>query len=84
MKLKIPRFRKKAAVSPPCAVCEGYGTLPCAEVYLRDPVCTCGAGEFDELTLHDIDCDTVPCPFCPLGEDAQAATENAARGGVPA
>lgn len=49
-----------------CAVCDGYGTVPRSTVLNRAPVCTCGAGAYDELTLHDVHCDTVPCPFCQL------------------
>lgn len=85
MKLKIlSRFRKKASrlVAGGCFVCEGYGTIPAGKIFTRSPRCTCGAGWYDELTLHDIHCDTVPCPFCQLDEDAQNAMENAARGGV--
>lgn len=51
---------------PFCAVCDGLGWLNGWYVYDRDLVCTCGAGPADELTLHAGDCDSVPCPFCPL------------------
>jgi hypothetical protein len=54
-----------------CAVCEGYGTVQRSYVFGDDPVCTCDAGEFDELTLHDPHCDTVPCPCCPAGAYAR-------------
>lgn len=65
--VRIPRLGRRLS-GPRCSVCEGYGTLPCAEVFPRDPVCTCGAGEFDEMTVHAADCDTVPCPFCQLAD----------------
>jgi hypothetical protein len=50
-----------------CNVCDGFKTL-IAEAYLpgHEPVCTCGAGPLDKVTLHDVNCDTVPCPFCQL------------------
>lgn len=50
-----------------CSVCDGFGTVPRSAVFLPAlRVCTCGAGPFDEMTLHDVHCDTVPCPFCQL------------------
>jgi hypothetical protein len=49
---------------PHCVVCEDFKVLP--RLHAGEPVCTCGAGPLDELTMHDITCDTVPCPFCDL------------------
>jgi hypothetical protein len=46
-----------------CSVCDGAGYLSGSFVFARDPACTCGAGPLDELTLHDVACDAVPCPF---------------------
>lgn len=62
----------------PCALCEGYGTVPRSFAFGDDPVCDCGAGEFDELTFHDVNCDTVPCPACP--ERAPSAVRRAVAG----
>jgi hypothetical protein len=69
----LRRLARRPASSP-CAPCEGYGTVPGAEVFLRDPDCTCGAGDYDDLTFHDIACDTVPCPFCQLLPDKKLRT----------
>jgi hypothetical protein len=49
-----------------CAPCAGFHVLPGGYVFGRGTACTCGAGPVDELTLHTVDCDTVPCPFCQL------------------
>jgi hypothetical protein len=54
-----------------CDVCSALGTVPAGPVFGRGPQCTCGAGPFDELTLHAGDCDTVPCPFCQLLGDPE-------------
>ena len=48
-----------------CPVCEGFGTVP-RSLVPSSRICTCGAGPVNELTLHDVHCDTVPCPFCQL------------------
>lgn len=65
-------MRRPAYVS--CAVCDGYGRVSCDYVYNRETRCTCGQGS-DVLAMHDIACDTVPCPFCPLlGERALRRT----------
>ena len=61
--MKFPVLKRRKAPRALCSVCEGYGIVARAEVYLRDPVCDCGAGPYDELTLHAPDCDSVPCPF---------------------
>jgi hypothetical protein len=47
--------------------CAGTGWLSCEWLYKYDPACTCGAGDpNDHNLLHDVSCDSVPCPFCPL------------------
>ena len=53
-----------------CPVCEGFRVLP--RLHVLGLVCTCGAGPLDELTLHDVACDTVPCPFCQLADTSLA------------
>ena len=49
-----------------CPVCDGFRVLP--RLHHFGLVCTCGAGPVDEMTLHDVACDTVPCPFCQLAD----------------
>jgi hypothetical protein len=51
-----------------CDVCDGLKSVLADILFERDRVCTCGVTLHDipELTLHDVDCDTVPCPFCQL------------------
>lgn len=49
-----------------CGVCNDAHALPGAFAFGRDSECTCGAGPYDDWTLHDPGCDTVPCPFCQL------------------
>jgi hypothetical protein len=54
-----------------CAVCEDFGSVPSGWVYASPGInCTCGAvpDELAELTFHDPQCDTLPCPFCQLLE----------------
>jgi hypothetical protein len=47
--------------------CAGVGWLGREWLYVREPACTCGAGDpADPAVLHDVSCDSVPCPFCPL------------------
>ena len=47
--------------------CAGTGWLGLEWLEQREPQCTCGAGApDDELLQHDVSCDGVPCPFCPL------------------
>ena len=59
-------FSRRRRKSPwRCEVCCDYGTLIASDWLRRDPACTCGAGDDSILVLHDRDCDTVPCPFCP-------------------
>jgi hypothetical protein len=54
----------EAVNSCPCA---GTGWLGREWLENREPACTCGEQTDDfEHTLHAIDCDAVPCPFCPL------------------
>jgi hypothetical protein len=63
-----------------CDVCDDNRFLSGDYVYGRDSVCTCGAvttqgrlpDELAELVLHDVACDTVPCPFCLLLNDGAA------------
>jgi hypothetical protein len=46
--------------------CAGVGWLGREWLHIRNPVCTCGAGDpADPAILHDVSCDSVPCPFCP-------------------
>jgi hypothetical protein len=58
-----------------CGVCDDYGVVSASWAYSRGPACTCGADSnkgnvwgyrADEMILHDYDCDSLPCPFCPL------------------
>lgn len=49
-----------------CDVCASTRWVSGSYVFNRGTVCTCGAGPYDELTLHDGACDSVPCPFCQL------------------
>jgi hypothetical protein len=47
--------------------CQGLGWLAGEWVFKREPQCTCGAGDPNDINLlHDVACDCVPCPFCPL------------------
>lgn len=47
--------------------CEGTGLLDRNWVFNHDPQCTCSAQTDDFImTLHALDCDSVPCPFCQL------------------
>jgi hypothetical protein len=47
--------------------CDWVGWLGCEWLYRREPRCTCGAGDPTDINLlHDVSCDSVPCPFCPL------------------
>lgn len=49
-----------------CPACSGIGIVPCEWLYQREPKCTCDAATDDFLyTLHAVNCDSVPCPFCP-------------------
>lgn len=47
--------------------CQGTHRLGCEWLYQRAPKCTCSR-ETDDFTrvMHELTCDTVPCPFCPL------------------
>ncbi len=49
-----------------CGACGDAHVLPGSYVFARPSQCTCGAGPYDAVTLHDACCDTVPCPFCQL------------------
>ena len=56
----------EAAAEGPC-ICEGLGVLGNEWLYIREPQCTCGTDDPEfETTMHDVQCDTVPCPFCVL------------------
>jgi hypothetical protein len=46
-----------------CFMCSDTGFTGILRGPGASPVCTCGAGLLDELTLHAADCDAVPCPF---------------------
>jgi hypothetical protein len=65
---QIPRLKRSRRQH--CDVCADNQLLSGDYVFDREPVCTCGAGPVDEWTLHAPDCDTVPCPFCPLLNDS--------------
>jgi hypothetical protein len=56
----------------PCP-CHGTGFLGREWLESRDPRCTCYVQSDDFVNLlHTIDCDSIPCPFCPAekGNDA--------------
>ena len=49
-----------------CAVCGGYEWISRDYVWpARGLHCTCGAPG-GLASLHAVDCDSVPCPFCQL------------------
>ena len=62
------RFKVEAPeLECPCA---GVGWLGREWLEQREPNCTCGAGDPADPNLrHDLSCDSVPCPFCPLEAD---------------
>ena len=73
--MRMFRFpRRRGLPRLHCGVCDGDGFLSADYVFAREPVCTCGAGPYDEWTLHSPDCDTVPCPFCQLLDDSAAGS----------
>jgi hypothetical protein len=76
MNLNLLRRRKRLpGRNVRCAVCEDFGSVPSGWVYNAPGInCTCGAapGELPELTFHDVQCDTLPCPFCQLLETLDA------------
>lgn len=50
----------------PACPCSGLGWLGREWLYKREPQCTCGAGDPTDVNLlHNVACDSVPCPFCP-------------------
>lgn len=55
-----------------CDVCDDNGYLVASTIPGAPVVCVCHVGSFDnEMELHDVQCDSVPCPFCQLiGTDA--------------
>lgn len=53
-----------------CSVCCDTGWVSISFFGKRAPVCTCGAGPYDELTLHAPECDSVRCPFDQLMSEA--------------
>jgi hypothetical protein len=57
----------EAVAEQATCVCGGSGVLGKEWLYKRESECDCGAGSpSDELTQHDVRCDSVPCPFCVL------------------
>lgn len=57
----------KAIAEQSACICQDFGILGKEWLYQREPQCSCEAGTEDfDLTFHDIQCDTVPCPFCVL------------------
>jgi hypothetical protein len=57
------------AIEQPSLSCLCEGTWWIDRTRLEDcaPVCTCYVGVPDwDTYLHDVSCDSVPCPFCPL------------------
>ena len=47
--------------------CQGTKLLGCEWLYKREPRCTCSKQTDDfTMVLHEMTCDSVPCPFCPL------------------
>lgn len=67
--------------------CQGVGWLGREWLEKRSPQCTCGAGDPEDFTvLHKVQCDSVPCPFCPLERTvmyAAAPTPDWAMGSRP-
>lgn len=54
------------AESTTCA-CMGLGVLGAEWAFKRDSHCTCSKQTDDfETVFHDVQCDTIPCPFCVL------------------
>jgi hypothetical protein len=48
-------------------VCEGTRWIENEFVLRREALCDCGAGSPDDINvLHTVECDSVPCPICPL------------------
>lgn len=46
--------------------CKGFGWLGREWLNKRAPECTCGGGDPEDYrTFHSLECDSVPCPFCP-------------------
>jgi len=45
--------------------CES-GWLDAAWVFQREPQCTCKFKDTNFEHMHEVFCDAVPCPFCPL------------------
>lgn len=46
--------------------CRGFGWLGREWLDKRAPECTCGGGDPEDYrTFHSLECDSVPCPFCP-------------------
>jgi hypothetical protein len=49
--------------------CEGTGWIGNEWLFFRPSHCTCEVEKDDfDAYLHDVSCDAVPCPFCPLEE----------------
>ena len=52
--------------------CQGVGWLGGEWLEKREPQCTCGAGDPEDINLlHAVWCDSVPCPFCPVEANSE-------------
>jgi hypothetical protein len=61
----VPNFDFQPADLLDCP-CSGTGWLGREWLERREPQCTCGAGDPTDINvLHEVSCDSVPCPFCP-------------------
>lgn len=60
---RIGTWRRRRQGACFCAKFGLDGYLPRSWLYQQPDECDCG-GDGDVLMLHDIFCDTVPCPFC--------------------
>lgn len=68
--MRVRGLGRRLVMRERCAACDDTGFIAAAGVLGRDPVCTCGAGApGDEMTLHAVECDSVPCPFDQLLSD---------------
>jgi hypothetical protein len=67
---EIAYFHATGKLFPPnedACPCAGTGWLGREWLHNRAPACTCGAGDpNDGDVFHTVECDAVPCPFCPL------------------
>lgn len=68
--MRVRGLGRRLVMRERCGACDDTGFIPGAEVFARDPQCTCGAGRpGDEMVLHAVECDAVPCPFDQLIRD---------------